>query len=913
MGECRTEDLLDSFKDFLTENELFEIKTLRRDIEPLLNNQILRHFTDHTITHSDRMIKILRDILNLNLLSSKESKLKHQEIYILLLATYLHDISMQIPEVFRIKKEITDFGNEEYNFIRENHGDASAEILVDIIKTGKDDHKILININKRNIKPFIPSVCQICANHQSNKEYGPDEIIAVSGETIRIGILTGLLRIADQLDCDCRRVDMNKLDQYSISLESKIHWITCEYIDTVDIKNGNIRLFASFPESISSSIIDYISGKLCHKINIELEYCIDSLFENGIYLHFGGKLIRQKWDLSCTKTSLPDSVQDLIQKQIIITTPKHIITKMEKDSDNIDWMSYWNLIGNPFLDQPLSYGSKYYVETKKLKKISSEIESIIKANQGDIRLLLGERGLGKTTLFEVINGKFKNNHYIKIIDVADLIANVNNATELYIKLFSDIDNKIFNYREEFNKEKFLSRLNTGNLRIICIDSLDRLPLDKDQIIRDFFRQSQHILTSMKKNTLLIISCADRWKQFLNSTDLSYLGSKNQWTLERFQTDEIKEMLDKRLISAGSSFCDIFNDDCVVPLQTMSAGNPRQILINAENACRLAHEENEEKIDATFLAKKYKSFFEQAYTELFEEQSHRVPDFKNGLVSLYCYYCEMERRNLDINLGFDIITQLTSTDIKQNTIKIQYHGPIRYIAKIVSKKENDIYYNYYSLHNQFKVLFEILKKNGFTAKGFLSFFSVSPEKFIPSADKDDIINTFKEYLISTDDIGYYEKAKLDYIDTTKNVNIAHMFIRKSWDIIEEMLVAILIKTRKITAQKYEAEKSKVYWHDDLGRQRFVRGYGEIMSMESKELIDLFLSIIKELNIFMTHYPSLQWIRIERNNIIKGKTQSYSKYGEKSLEICRNHLDLSFRELLEIYERIRLLDKYSIIDS
>ena len=66
--------------------------------------------------------------------------------------------------------------------------------------------------------------------------------------------------------------------------------------------------------------------------------------------------------------------------------------------DKIDWISYWKLIGNPFLDQPLSYGSKYYVETKKLKKISNEIESILKANQGDIRLLLGERGLGKTTL-----------------------------------------------------------------------------------------------------------------------------------------------------------------------------------------------------------------------------------------------------------------------------------------------------------------------------------------------------------------------------------------------------------------------------------------------------------------------------------------------------------------------------------
>ena len=40
----------------------------------------------------------------------------------------------------------------------------------------KDEFKILLNINKREIKPFIPSVCQICANHQSHKEYNSQEI-----------------------------------------------------------------------------------------------------------------------------------------------------------------------------------------------------------------------------------------------------------------------------------------------------------------------------------------------------------------------------------------------------------------------------------------------------------------------------------------------------------------------------------------------------------------------------------------------------------------------------------------------------------------------------------------------------------------------------------------------------------------
>jgi energy-coupling factor transporter ATP-binding protein EcfA2 len=904
----RLDNPLTLFKDALPKIFFSELTIIRSEVEIIFENPILRHFTDHSVSHSDRMTRILFTILTQNQKNPKDLKLNDNEIYILLLAIYLHDISMQIPKAFGIKKEITDYTNEEYNFIRQNHGEVSAEILNDIIKKEKDEYKLCLNINKKEIKPFIPVVCQLCCNHQSKKEYDSNEIIAVRGDQARIGILTGLLRIVDQLDCDCRRVDMDKLDQYNISLESKLHWITCHYIDIVNIKNGNIEIFASFPESLSSSIINYISGALATKINSELEICADELWKNGIFLRFNGKIFRQKWDLSGSKMLLSEDIQKIIREKLVLEKPQHIVVKKEENLEKIDWLSYWRLIGSPFLDQPLSYGSEYFVETKKFKKIISEIDSLINANQGDIKLLVGERGLGKTTLFEILKGKFKDKLYVETIDVADLITGVNNATELYIKLFTSINNILFKYdTEQFNKDKFLSKINKGKVSIICIDSLDRLPPEKDQILKDFFRQSQHILTQMKKNILLILSCADRWMSFLNSIELSYLGAKNQWTLDKFQTEEIREMLDKRLISAGRAFSEIFDENCIIPIQLMSGGNPRQVLINAENVCRFAQDENIEKIDARFFEKKYKNFFEEAYTQLINEQSQRLPTFKEGLNLLYCYYCEMERRNLDTNIGFDFLTQLTATDIKQSTIRVQYQWPLKYVSKIVTKKEKEIFVNYFTLHDSIIKLFEVLKKSGYSAKGFLSFYTISPEKFIPAHSSSDIINEFKKYIDTSEDVGYYEQARIEYIDTIKNIKIGHLFIRKSWDIIENMMVAILINMEKLNLQKYEEDKNKIFRIDDLGRKLYMPGSGRMQSDQSKEIIELFKESINQKHIYMIHYPSAQWIRLERANIVKGRTESYSKYGEKSIEICRNHLYLSYKELLEIYDRVRNIKK------
>ena len=48
-------------------NEFTELNKIRDDLKTLLNKPILKHFTDHSLSHSERMVVILESILRDNM------------------------------------------------------------------------------------------------------------------------------------------------------------------------------------------------------------------------------------------------------------------------------------------------------------------------------------------------------------------------------------------------------------------------------------------------------------------------------------------------------------------------------------------------------------------------------------------------------------------------------------------------------------------------------------------------------------------------------------------------------------------------------------------------------------------------------------------------------------------------------
>ena len=899
---------IDSFKEYFNQNEDFfnELIIVRNRIVKLLENKVFRHFTDHSVDHSDRMTELLHIILKPHLsMSTEDVKLNEDELYILLLSIYLHDLSLEYPLAHKISKNINDLTEGDLELMRKNHGEISATMLKNIIKKN-DSYKTSLNLNNPNLINHIPYVCNIIKKHQSKEEYDSKLVKNLGVKELRIGLLIGLLRIVDQLDCDYRRVSMEKLHQYTIPPNSVLHWLACHYINSVNIKYGIIKIGISYPDSISGPERKSISNELIEKINYEISLCNDALWENNIILKFENKLIPESSEFTFHKMDPPTKVRKFIQDDLLKDDTDSIDIKEKKD-----WMSHWNFNGNPFLDNPLSYGDKFLVETKDFQTILSEINNKIKAKQGAAKLLIGERGYGKTSLFQIIKGYFDEKICpVTLVDAAEVVANINSGSELKNSVFNKTENELFGIEDikmasKFDKDRFFERLRKKDIRIICIDSLDRLDSENnDKILRDFFTQSQQILSESKNNSIVILSCSPEWKSFIDSDDLSYLSYNNQWFLNKFNTEDAKSMISKRLSSSGRVIDDIFEEDAIFHIQTISNGNPRKILNNAERICRLAFNKGVTKITSKLINDEYEEIIEGSYTSFLDSECRKSTKFKEGLLSLHCFFSDLERRNLDINVGIDLITKLLKNNIKQKTVNIQYYTSIKIITKITIDSNEEKQENHYKLDKNLKILFDILKKQGYSSKDFLSYYSHS--LYIPEDERDNLKNKFKNYLVITDDVHYYEQSRIEYNELGKTIKIGHVYLRKGWSIIENILVAILIRSGNMSAKEYEDKKSSTIIYDHLERERFIGGYEKILSDLSKDIVKRFKDMNKGKR-WVNTLSSIQWIMIQRNNVLHTRSDSLHKYDKTYIEICKNHLEICFKELLELYDDTKLSKK------
>ncbi|MDH5508592.1 MAG: hypothetical protein OEZ02_15325 [Anaerolineae bacterium] len=80
-------------REHIDNNMLRAINNVRDIAQEIWKTPKHKYYTDHSVDHSNRIISIL-DGLTSGIMNS-EAPLSKNEIYILLAATYLHDIGMQ--------------------------------------------------------------------------------------------------------------------------------------------------------------------------------------------------------------------------------------------------------------------------------------------------------------------------------------------------------------------------------------------------------------------------------------------------------------------------------------------------------------------------------------------------------------------------------------------------------------------------------------------------------------------------------------------------------------------------------------------------------------------------------------------------------------------------------------------------
>jgi len=208
------------------------------------------NYTDHSISHSDRVIEIIEKILE-----PQNTTLSEDEVFILYAASYLHDIGMQIPEsklleyphlddlLNKSKMTNQDIQNDREKltlFIREWHHYFSEYMIIKSTDWNNFD------LGLKCLHPAqIRKIALVAKGHRKVDLYNQDFSYR---EPERLQLLAALLRLSDAIDCDKRRVDLSKLGILDLSLENKMYWFFHYCVEKVEIKDHFLQIHAIIPK-----------------------------------------------------------------------------------------------------------------------------------------------------------------------------------------------------------------------------------------------------------------------------------------------------------------------------------------------------------------------------------------------------------------------------------------------------------------------------------------------------------------------------------------------------------------------------------------------------------------------------------------------------------------------------------------
>ncbi|MFQ5456761.1 MAG: HD domain-containing protein [Nitrospirota bacterium] len=241
------------------------------------------HFTDHSVSHSDRIIEITKGILE----AQPYSGLNEEERYILYAAAYLHDIGMQIPKSKLLRYPDLDELLSKFELSREDIK-RDERCLIDFIRKWHHlfseymiiDCDLDLGLNDLH-EGIILQIAKIAKGHRKVDLY--DNEFSESGD-VRIRLLAALLRLSDAIDCDHRRIDLARLNIFdNLSIESKSHWFLHYCIQKVVIKDLFLEINALIPPGFS----DIFRTTFILPLWQEYRNVLDILKENRIILVWG--------------------------------------------------------------------------------------------------------------------------------------------------------------------------------------------------------------------------------------------------------------------------------------------------------------------------------------------------------------------------------------------------------------------------------------------------------------------------------------------------------------------------------------------------------------------------------------------------------------------------------------------------
>lgn len=234
------------------EEYILLLQGLRKAVTPILANNILPHFTDHSMSHSDRLVNIINKLISP---IPDHKKLSNQELLILYASCYLHDIGMQYENAGNTRtiselalgqkwEELAESTRRDY--LRNHHHKISAEFVTML---GPDHDSPISYKFPSDMKPeYIAALCEAHCVPVESPRY---KELLDTVPAIRMPLLSALLRVADILDESCRRITIEKFNTLLLDNESRKHWWRHYYTEetSFDVKKMEITFHFDFPEA----------------------------------------------------------------------------------------------------------------------------------------------------------------------------------------------------------------------------------------------------------------------------------------------------------------------------------------------------------------------------------------------------------------------------------------------------------------------------------------------------------------------------------------------------------------------------------------------------------------------------------------------------------------------------------------
>lgn len=236
-------------------------------VDKLLKNPLHIHYTDHSITHSVRIINIISKIIeNIDISFNDEEK------FILLSAVLLHDIGMQTPDYADLGELPLDV--ESLEKIRKKHHEYSERLIIDSIQCSEDE-KYFLGLNSK--EEFVDDIALVAKYHRKMDIRALDNDV-IGDKVIRLKLLCALIRLGDCLDLDYRRVDIKRLLVFTnIPVESKFFWYSHHYVNGLLIQDRKIHIYFKFPKQYEEE--KEVTNKIIEHITQEIRNQIDEVYD----------------------------------------------------------------------------------------------------------------------------------------------------------------------------------------------------------------------------------------------------------------------------------------------------------------------------------------------------------------------------------------------------------------------------------------------------------------------------------------------------------------------------------------------------------------------------------------------------------------------------------------------------------